>query len=83
MTSYKKEYRKRFNFDDFAVTVHNVYDDHKRFIGYGGCITRTFCANSMLIWVGNAWTGRKSNLKNGAYLLLQEYREVNRKIKGV
>lgn len=74
----KKEYRKRFNFEDFEVIVHGMYDYHGRFIGYGGCITRVLGVYTLTIWSGYAWTGRKSSLKNGAYLLLQEYREWQR-----
>lgn len=73
----KKEYRKQFSFGDLDVIVHGTYDYHNKFIGYGGCITRVLGANTVTVWSGNAW-GRKSSLKNGAYLLLQQYREWQR-----
>lgn len=83
MTVYKKEYKKRFNFEGFTVLVHNVYDYHGQFIGFGGRIGRVSGSNILLIWTGNAWTGRKSGLKNGARLLLGEYLEMNRRIRGL
>lgn len=75
--AYRKEYRKRFNFDDLTIIVHGEYDYHGQFIGYGGCITRIFRANIVTVWSGSVWT-RKSSLKNGAYLLLEKYREWRR-----
>lgn len=81
MIGYKKEYRKQFNFDGLTVLVHNVYDYHGQFIGFGGRVGRVSGSNILLVWVGNAWTGRKTNLRNGARLLLSEYLDFNRRIR--
>lgn len=77
-----KVYTKTYTFDDnkeLKITVYNVYDYHGQFIGYGGYIRRVSGTNIMLVWSGNVWICRKSNLKNGARMLLKEYLESERK----
>lgn len=82
-TAAIKEYRKTYTFDDnknLKITVHNVYDYHGQFIGYGGYIQLVGTPNLInLVWSGNVWICRKSNLKSGARMLLKEYLESQRK----
>lgn len=75
-----KTYRKTYTFDDhkeLKITVYNTYDYHGQFIGYGGYIQLVGTPN--LVWSGNVWICRKSNLKSGARMLLKEYLESQRK----
>lgn len=77
-----KEYTKTYAFDDnkdLKITVHNVYDYHGQFIGYGGYIRRVSGTNIMLVWSGDVWICHKSNLKSGARMLLKEFLESQRK----
>ena len=76
-----KVYKKTYTFDDnkdLKITVYNVYDYHGQFIGYGGYIIRTSDTTNIL-WSGNVWICRKSNLKSGARMLLKEFIESQRK----